>query len=127
VKARRPTLAACAAAAGLLSAALAGCGGDAGVASPPPAEPVAPAASTGGDPDAGARVWSEAGCGNCHALAAAGSNGSLGPNLDDLAPGFETVVAQVTVGGGGMPSFEGQLTQQEIEDVAAYVATSTGG
>ena len=33
----------------------------------------------------GAQVFADAGCGGCHTLAAAGSNGSAGPNLDALA------------------------------------------
>jgi len=38
----------------------------------------------------------------------------------------EAAVEQITNGGGGMPAFEGQLSQQEIEDVAAYVVASQG-
>src|ERR671937_1181258 len=34
----------------------------------------------------GAAVFASAGCGTCHTLAAAGSHGSLGPNLDKLRP-----------------------------------------
>ena len=30
--------------------------------------------------------------------------------------------AQVTNGGGGMPAFKDTLTQQQINDVAAYVS-----
>jgi len=33
----------------------------------------------------------------------------------------------VTNGGGGMPAFEGELTEQQISDVAAYVAENAGG
>jgi mono/diheme cytochrome c family protein len=32
----------------------------------------------------------------------------------------------VTNGGGGMPSFKGQLSEQQIRDVAAFVATRAG-
>ncbi len=32
------------------------------------------------------------------------------------------MAAQVTNGGGGMPSFKGSLTPKQIKDVAAYVA-----
>jgi mono/diheme cytochrome c family protein len=31
------------------------------------------------------------------------------------------VIHQVTNGGGGMPSFKGTLTDQQIQDVGAYV------
>ena len=70
-------------------------------------------------------VFKDAGCGNCHTLHAAGSTSGIGPNLDDLRPDFESVVAQVTVGGGGMPSFKSQLSKQQIKDVAAYIVQST--
>jgi len=33
----------------------------------------------------------------------------------------------VNNGGGPMPAFQGQLTNQQIQDVAAYVYTSTHG
>jgi mono/diheme cytochrome c family protein len=81
----------------------------------------------GGDAAAGATVFADSGCGDCHTLAEAGSSGTTGPNLDDLQPDFDTVVEQVTNGGGGMPAFGGMLTEQEINDVAAYVSESAGG
>ena len=39
----------------------------------------------------------------------------------------ELVVDRVTNGAGAMPSFEDQLDEQQIADVAAYVVESTGG
>jgi mono/diheme cytochrome c family protein len=33
----------------------------------------------------------------------------------------------VTLGKNAMPSFQGQLTTQQIADVAAYVVQATGG
>ena len=74
----------------------------------------------------GAAVFASAGCGNCHTLAAAGSSGTSGPNLDELQPDAETVEEQVRNGGGAMPAFEGQLSDAEIEAVATYVAESAG-
>jgi cytochrome c553 len=73
----------------------------------------------------GAQVYAKAGCGSCHTFKAANSNGMVGPNLDDLKPSAEAVKAQVTNGGGGMPSFKGELSKDEIEQVARYV--SSGG
>jgi cytochrome c553 len=73
----------------------------------------------------GAEVWAKAGCGSCHTFKAAGSNGAVGPNLDDLKPSFDQVKTQVENGGGGMPSFKGELSAQEIEQVSRYV--SSGG
>jgi mono/diheme cytochrome c family protein len=79
-----------------------------------------------GDAAAGADVYTSAGCGSCHTLAAAGSTGTAGPNLDDLQPDAAAVAEQVTNGGGGMPAFKDQLSEQEIADVAAYVAENAG-
>ena len=72
-------------------------------------------------------MYSSAGCGSCHTLAAAHSTGTIGPNLDALKPDYRAVTAQVTNGGAGMPSFKSQLSTQQIADVAAYVVDSTGG
>ena len=75
---------------------------------------------------AGAAVFKSAGCGSCHTLNAAGANGQIGPNLDDARPGFETVRSKVESGGGGMPSFAGQLSAAQMRDVAAFVAQNAG-
>jgi len=65
-------------------------------------------------------------CGGCHTLSAADTSGTTGPNLDDLKPDQSTVEQQVRSGGGGMPAFEGQLSDAEISAVASYVATNAG-
>jgi mono/diheme cytochrome c family protein len=65
-------------------------------------------------------------CGSCHTLSAAGTSGTTGPNLDDLKPDEATVEQQVRNGGGGMPAFEGQLSDAEITAVATYVADNAG-
>jgi cytochrome c553 len=75
---------------------------------------------------AGKSVFAQAGCATCHTLKAAGATGVIGPDLDDLRPGYTQVEAKVKNGGGGMPSFGGQLSDQEIRDVAAFVATRAG-
>lgn len=85
-------------------------------------QPPPPAA---GDATAGESVFASAGCGGCHTLEAAGSSGAIGPNLDDLAPALDAIVEQVTNGGGGMPAFAGQLSETQIQDVAAFVFEST--
>ncbi len=83
--------------------------------------------ATTGDADAGAEVFASAGCGDCHALEAAGSSGTSAPDLDERQPDFETVVEQVRNGGGGMPAFGDELSEQEIRDVAAFVSENAGG
>jgi outer membrane protein assembly factor BamB len=65
-------------------------------------------------------------CGSCHKLNAAGTSGTVGPNLDQLKPNAATVERQVRNGGGGMPSFEGRLSTAEIAAVAKYVAENAG-
>jgi mono/diheme cytochrome c family protein len=78
-----------------------------------------------GNAEAGAEVFASAGCGGCHVLEAAGSSGTVGPNLDEAKPDHALVVERVTNGMGAMPSFKDQLSEQQIKDVAAYVVAST--
>ena len=80
-----------------------------------------------GDAAAGEAVYAEAGCGGCHTLEAAGSSGSVGPNLDESQPDHALVVERVTNGAGAMPAFADQLDETQIQDVAAYVVESTQG
>ena len=77
-----------------------------------------------GDAANGEAVFASAGCGSCHTLSKAGTSGTVGPNLDDTTLSFDEVVEQVTNGGGAMPPFGDQLSDQEIRDVAAYVTDS---
>jgi mono/diheme cytochrome c family protein len=86
-----------------------------------------PALELKGDATAGKAVFESAGCTACHTLSAAGSTGTVGPNLDDAKPSFDLVVQRVTLGQGGMPSFKDQLQPQQIADVAEFVSSSAGG
>jgi mono/diheme cytochrome c family protein len=86
-----------------------------------------PALDLEGDAANGESVYASAGCGSCHTLDAAGSAGTVGPNLDDAKPSYELAVERVTKGRGGMPPFGKQLEAQEIADVAQYLVESTGG
>ena len=80
-----------------------------------------------GDPAAGKAVFTgSAGCTGCHTLADAGSSGTIGPNLDEASPSFDKVVERVTDGKAPMPSFKDTLTEQQIQDVAAYVSSVAG-
>ena len=83
-------------------------------------------AASPGDAAAGAAVYSSAGCGGCHTLAAAGSAGNVGPNLDQLKPDYAAVMKQVTNGGNGMPAFSGTLSAADIQNVSAYVSQNAG-
>ena len=90
-----------------------------------PASPPKPAPPEGGDTD-GKSIFASAGCGGCHTLAAAGSSGTVGPNLDEAKPDLDLAVDRITNGQGGMPSFKGQLSEAQIEAVAKFVADNAG-
>ena len=85
-----------------------------------------PAAAGQGDAEAGKAVFT-ANCGSCHTLEEAGTSGTVGPNLDELSLTVDQVVQQVTNGGGGMPPFGGQLSEEDIQNVAAFVVASQQG
>jgi outer membrane protein assembly factor BamB len=81
--------------------------------------------SAAGAPVDGAAQFTQ-NCASCHTLAAAKATGAVGPNLDQLKPSKAAVVAKVTNGGGGMPAFGGRLSPEQIDAIAAYVASSAG-
>ena len=64
-------------------------------------------------------------CGVCHTLQAARSTGYIGPNFDQLNPTIPQIISAVINGIGVMPSWEGILTDEEIEAVAYYIFNST--
>ena len=64
-------------------------------------------------------------CGVCHVLQSAGSEGQIGPNLDQLKPSISRIISVVTNGIGVMQAWEGILSHEEIEAVAYYVFNST--
>lgn len=96
------------------SAALAGCGGSSNTPS-----------TTGSEPVDGKAIFSDS-CGGCHALAAAGTSGGSGPELTTIKLTADEVAAQVRSGGGGMPSFDGDLSEEQITAVAEFVAQNDG-
>jgi mono/diheme cytochrome c family protein len=93
----------------------------------------------------GEQIFTAAGCAGCHTFAPAGSNGTIGPNLDELAqaagkrePGksAEEYVREsltkpeaflVQGFGNAMPSFEGRLTDEQIQALVDYLLKSGGG
>jgi cytochrome c2 len=79
----------------------------------------------GGDAAAGEAVF-VANCGSCHVLEDAGTTGAVGPNLDESTLDLAATEQQIANGGGGMPAFAGQLSEEEIANVAAYVVASQG-
>jgi cbb3-type cytochrome c oxidase subunit III len=71
----------------------------------------------------GAAIF-KAKCGGCHTLAAAGTTGTVGPNLDQLKPALARVKSQVEHGGAIMPAFKDVLTDAQIAAVAKYVSSN---
>ena len=113
-----------------LALACAACGGGGGYSSSPPAvtsttAPAAPAVNL-----ADGKALFPSTCGGCHVLAAAGTVGTVGPNLDKANHSLAFVVDRVTNGNtsndGVMPAFVGSLTAQQIQDISAYVAQNAG-
>ena len=74
----------------------------------------------GGNAELGAAVFGE-NCSTCHGATGTGGNGGPDLNTMPLAQTEEGTIQQVTNGGGGMPPFGGTLSEEEIENVAAYV------
>ncbi|MBA3264200.1 MAG: c-type cytochrome [Thermoleophilaceae bacterium] len=85
----------------------------------------------------GEQIFTAAGCAGCHQLSKAGANGTIGPSLDDLASSSDikgspedyvrealldpdAVVAQ-GFQAGVMPSFEGKLTDKQIQALVQYL------
>src|SRR5215207_7297693 len=93
----------------------------------------------------GEKIFTAAGCAGCHTFSPAGSNGTIGPSLDELAaaadqrePGksAEEYVRESLTNpeaflaegfGNAMPSYEGRLTDQQIKALADYLLKNGGG
>ena len=93
----------------------------------------------------GEQIFTAAGCAGCHQFAPAGSTGTIGPSLDDLKtaagdrePGksaedyvresITTPEAFLVQGfGNSMPSFEGRLTDEQIQALVDYLLQTGGG
>lgn len=65
-------------------------------------------------------------CAVCHTLAAAGTEGQIGPVLDDLRPDAARVRRVLNSGLGIMPSYAGKLPPDDIEALAQYVSSVAG-
>lgn len=91
---------------------------------PAPAGPEG-AAPAGADADKiakGRELFNNWSCGTCHALKDADASGHVGPALDgnpNLTEAF--ITDRVTNGAGPMPAFGGQLSEEEIAEMAAYI------
>jgi mono/diheme cytochrome c family protein len=63
-------------------------------------------------------------CGGCHTLKAAGTEGTVGPNLDSVKPSVERVQTAIRLGPGPMP--ERILQGKREQQVAEFVADNAG-
>lgn len=105
---------------------VAGCGDDAADDGSPttPAAPETtaatppPSAPSPAPPATPALLFAD-NCAGCHGADGSGGNG---PDLrgEDDAGG---VAEKITSGGGGMPAFGGELTDAQIQELAAYVVS----
>lgn len=88
---------------------------------PPALAPVARSIATA-DLAKGRALFSDNSCGACHALAAAGAAGGIGPGFDNR-PGLEKafLVDRITNGAGAMPAFGGQISDADIALLADYI------
>ena len=93
----------------------------------------------------GEQIFTAAGCAGCHTFTPAGSTGNIGPNLDDLAsaagdrePGksAEDYIRESLTQpdaflaegfGNAMPSYEGRLTDEQIQAIVDYLLQTGGG
>jgi mono/diheme cytochrome c family protein len=71
----------------------------------------------------GAAVFASAGCAGCHTLEKAAASGTIGPALgkSDLTVDENAQTVKSGREANGMPSFAGQLTAEQIREVAEYV------
>lgn len=99
--------------------------------------PTTPTETTGGDVEgdaqAGLVVFEESGCGSCHTLAAAGSEGAIGPDLDETLEGQDAAYIRAAIvdpnavvaegySANIMPQQYGdQLSDQQINDLVALL------
>jgi mono/diheme cytochrome c family protein len=67
-------------------------------------------------------------CGTCHTLADAGTNGNVGPVLDELKPDKARVENAIKTGGAGSGAMPANIvTGKEATAVAEYVSSVAGG
>jgi mono/diheme cytochrome c family protein len=93
-----------------------------------------------GDAAAGKAVYDQNGCGGCHVFGPAGSDGSTGPNLDNLPQFAETAgedlpdftrdsiekpndYVEEGFPEGVMPAYD-QLEDKQLDDLVAFLTTS---
>jgi len=91
-----------------------------------------PRAVDAGWSDEGRRVFAAMGCGSCHRLAAAGSTGTIGPDLDEELVGHdrESLVHSIVRAPGRslatMPDdYRERLTDAELDALVSFLLASS--
>jgi cytochrome c oxidase subunit 2 len=86
------------------------------------------AGGAGGEGGEGGEVNAEevfvANCGSCHTLTKAQTEGNIGPQLNEVQRTAAEVEQQIREGGGGMPPFEGRLSDAQIRALVQYLTGS---
>jgi len=83
---------------------------------------IAQAGEQGGDASADdPKALFTSNCAGCHTFTAAGASGTIGPNLDQSSLTVDRIAQQIRSGGGGMPPFEGQLTDEQIQALSEFL------
>jgi ubiquinol-cytochrome c reductase cytochrome b subunit len=74
----------------------------------------------------GAAVYNTKGCVTCHQIQ--GQGGLSGPNLSAVGSRLtrEQLIIRILAGGGGMPGYSGNLTQEELEALVTYLQAQRG-
>jgi mono/diheme cytochrome c family protein len=131
----------------VLAFALAGCGG-ASTVMPTASEvqgkvPTSTTAAVKGDAKAGEALFKAQGCGGCHTFKPAGTNGTIGPDLDKLSQyakqanqGSLQQFTQESIASpssyiqsgypNSMPDFGSTLSDKQIADLVAYLTQNQG-
>ena len=115
---------------------LAGCGGEETVQPTGPVVGTLPKAEKG-NAAAGKAAFTDAGCGGCHAFKAAGTNASVGPDLDEVLKGKDAAFIEESIkdpnkevasgySANIMPQDYGSsLSSKEIADLVAFLQTAS--
>ena len=82
--------------------------------------------------DSGRAIFTRMGCGSCHTLAAAGSTGEMGPDLDSALEHHTraTLIAQITAPASsgafsGMPTdFASRMNARELDTLVDFLLAS---
>ena len=99
-------------------------------------------AAAKGNPQAGSKVFASQGCGGCHTFKPAGTNGTIGPDLDKLPEyaktanmpladfAHESIVSPSSYVEKGypnsMPDFGSTLSDTQVADLVAYLTSKQG-